>query len=468
MRSIFVLILCVVSISCKAVTQQDSAQYNRKRKYNLALKYLTGTNTETDYKKARILLNQLAKSNYAPAMRTWGTLYNNGLGVIQNKERAFKAYYKAAALGDAKSMTNIGLMYQNGDYVKQNYNKAFEWYQKGLQSGDIHNYYNIGYLYYKGYGVEQNYEKALEYFHQGASNNKEGICKYMIGFCYIKGYGVEQNIEYGKRWIEQAANKGYERAIDFISRDYLLKNIDSLNIPNIHNNHICAKRNKMNEINLNNISPIDIIGFWEGELLQYDWSGKTIEAIYPLSLNVIKNNEYIEGFWEINDEQIAFTATNTESTWQINATPYHAVRGGKEQIYSATLYHYISNKEEQLQGELRIQRLKTNEPAPPNKIFLTKQKNKIEISDCQYLQEDNVTITPNPIEHDQIIINVFATKDQEISCCVYSSSGVCLMSQIYFIQSGENSIILPATFPVGMYVLSVTGQEFRRQVKFIK
>ena len=456
----FILLLTLFNNSMYA--SNDSIHNLQEQQYAYAIRLLDGINTDINYAKARQILSSLSSLGYAPAMRTWGTIYNNGLGVGVNKERAYKAYYKAAKLGDARSMTNLGLMYQNGDYVKINYAKAMSWYEKGLSAGDKRNYYNIGYLYYKGYGTEQSYSTAFKYFLNGANEEKDGICKYMLGLCYIKGYGVEVNEELGRSWIEKAANNGYERAIDYILHYKPRAKKDSIGSKGI-NQHSMTNRVRSKA---DPLYQTDFSGEWEGTFYIMDWSKHIIEEEYPISLTIVKNVDQLEGKWELNGEDISFTAVIDDSGWKIKALSFKNLKGGVQQMHYCDFIHTQNGETETLQGNIQLERLKTKEPSLPN-YFLLKKK-EIASNDNTANIVSNFQVWPNPVWNNEFSVSLHIKSEQNVSFRIYNTNGQCVFSHNSYLHSGANSLILRAELTPGVYTIFADGQEFNYTSKIIK
>lgn len=72
--------------------------------------------------------------------------------------------------GDVLAQYNLGWMYDNGEGVVQNYEKAFEWYSKAANQGFAMAQYNLGLLYQNGQGVEKDDQRAFEWYRKAASN----------------------------------------------------------------------------------------------------------------------------------------------------------------------------------------------------------------------------------------------------------------------------------------------------------
>ena len=56
------------------------------------------------------------------------TMYQNGIGVVQNYEKAFEWHLKAAEQGMLGSQVNAGIMYENSIGTQKDIKKAIEWY----------------------------------------------------------------------------------------------------------------------------------------------------------------------------------------------------------------------------------------------------------------------------------------------------------------------------------------------------
>ncbi|ENU27824.1 tetratricopeptide repeat protein [Acinetobacter modestus] len=77
---------------------------------------------------------------------------------------------RKAENGDVLAQYNLGWVYQNSQDVIQNYEKAFEWYSKAANQGNAQAQYNLGSLYQNGQGVEKDDKKAFEWYRKAASN----------------------------------------------------------------------------------------------------------------------------------------------------------------------------------------------------------------------------------------------------------------------------------------------------------
>lgn len=108
-----------------------------------------------------------------------GVMYNDGLGVPVDYEKARKWYAKAAEQGFADAQNNLVCMYVKGEGVPVDYVVARKWFTKAAEQGLADSQYNLGKIYHLGKGVlvdietaRRWYNKALE---QGFEDAKEGL-----------------------------------------------------------------------------------------------------------------------------------------------------------------------------------------------------------------------------------------------------------------------------------------------------
>jgi TPR repeat protein len=64
-------------------------------------------------------------------------MYENGVGVSQNYERAFEWYFKSAnqKQDNSLSQNSLGIMYEEGRGVRRDLSKAKEWFNKACSNG---------------------------------------------------------------------------------------------------------------------------------------------------------------------------------------------------------------------------------------------------------------------------------------------------------------------------------------------
>jgi TPR repeat protein len=88
---------------------------------------------ESRYAEALLWYEKAAAQNNALAISNLAFMYDQGLGVNQDIERARQLYLKSANLGEAQAMYNLGLMYGSGQLGKQDPINACAWTFRALK-----------------------------------------------------------------------------------------------------------------------------------------------------------------------------------------------------------------------------------------------------------------------------------------------------------------------------------------------
>lgn len=113
-----------------------------------------------------------------------------------NMPLAFKEFLAAANEGHSDSQFNIGLMYEQGIGVGKDPEKAIYWYGKSAAQGNSNAQYNLAVLYENGIGTPKDYAKANSWYRK-ASAQGDALAIGNLGMLYIRGDGVTKNLVAG-------------------------------------------------------------------------------------------------------------------------------------------------------------------------------------------------------------------------------------------------------------------------------
>ncbi len=152
--------------------------------------------------KAIALLKAEANGGNIDAMCFLGQRYRIGEGFLPPNDwkvgDAMRWYKKATDFGNGFAMIQVGYMYENGIEVEKDIDKALVWYQKAaivdykfanIKIGDI-------------YKEKQQYEKAIFYYKLSLSQGTFEAAE-KISYLFEMGLGVNYNIDsidYYNRW----------------------------------------------------------------------------------------------------------------------------------------------------------------------------------------------------------------------------------------------------------------------------
>lgn len=177
---------------------------------------------ENDNPKAMYLLGKIyhTKKNYLEAAYwyelageagyDWGwfnlaTLYDNELGVYNDKDKAIDFYKKAyEANGETKGQcaNMIGLRYHN----KYNYQNANKWFERAGEAGNSYGWFNLATDYLDGKGFTIDIEKAKYYYEKacalGGEATSNAACQ--LGLLYANAGKYNS----AKKWYRISANAG--------------------------------------------------------------------------------------------------------------------------------------------------------------------------------------------------------------------------------------------------------------------
>ena len=115
---------------------------------------------------------------------------------------------------------NLGYIYQRGLGVRQDTQKAIMYYEKSCNLNIGGGCISIGELYEEGFGVKQDYQKALIYYKK-ACDLHDGACRHMARF-YERGFGVKQDLHQAKEYYGKVCDGGNQQGCDEYRRLNLL------------------------------------------------------------------------------------------------------------------------------------------------------------------------------------------------------------------------------------------------------
>ena len=95
-----------------------------------ALRWFEKATTQGHLEARFYVIRHAARQGSPTARYALGVLYEKGLGVAQNLDKAIKAYRKAAEAGDADAQFELGRRYLNGDGLRKNAAHATSWLGK--------------------------------------------------------------------------------------------------------------------------------------------------------------------------------------------------------------------------------------------------------------------------------------------------------------------------------------------------
>ena len=165
------------------------------------------------YKLAAYYYLQAIEYDHAAAESNLGLLFQDGTGVEQSDETAFKLFQSAADKGNPPAMVNLARAYENGTGTPVDYAKAIEWYKTAINKGSDQAIHNLGSMYNKGLGIEKNRQKAISLLQKAAENNNR-FSLFNLANAYRTGYGLPQDFFKSVEHYIKSFKAGYSPALN--------------------------------------------------------------------------------------------------------------------------------------------------------------------------------------------------------------------------------------------------------------
>lgn len=219
------------------------------------------------YDNARAIWEALDEKGNGQAGFNLGILYEDGLGVEQDNQKAIEYYEKAATAGSGKAQYRLGLLYSAGIKTPKNDTKAYKWltaaaeqgdedasalleqrsgamksqrdkkffnaenlhaagqykeatslWQQLSDTGDTRSRTRLAWMYEAGQGMPRNLKKAATLFKKSAEEG-DAEAQYALAVMLQTGKGQTQNIEAAHVWLQRAAAQDYRPAKEALARD---------------------------------------------------------------------------------------------------------------------------------------------------------------------------------------------------------------------------------------------------------
>ena len=130
------------------------------------------------YAQAAKKWQPLAAQNYAEAQASLAWLYQAGLGVSKDLQKAYVLYQAAAKQGNAVAQNNLGVMYEQGLFVEKNVTLASRWYKASAEQGYRFAQYNYGNMLLADSSNKLHKVEAIKWYQKAAEQNvKQAIAK---------------------------------------------------------------------------------------------------------------------------------------------------------------------------------------------------------------------------------------------------------------------------------------------------
>src|SRR5690606_3665074 len=144
------------------------------------------------YEAARRAYLAAHDMGYPIATRALGRLYDYGLGVDTEFDKAAAFYRQALDAGFAPAATDLGLLHQRGEGFEKDPVEAARLYRIAAEAGDPSGQIQLGYLYENGIGLEKDEAAAVRWY-RAAADQGDPLGQFNLALMYAYGTGVDQD-----------------------------------------------------------------------------------------------------------------------------------------------------------------------------------------------------------------------------------------------------------------------------------
>ncbi len=124
------------------------------------------------FAQALRLLTPLAERGNADAQYRIAIMYQNGLGVVRNEQKALQFMQTAAEQGHALAQHGLGFMYMEGDCVARDGAQAVNWFRRAAEQGLTGSQTTLAMMYEEGRGVDKNPEESRRWYQRAGFEYK--------------------------------------------------------------------------------------------------------------------------------------------------------------------------------------------------------------------------------------------------------------------------------------------------------
>ena len=154
-----------------------------------------------------------------------GQLFQNGIGVEKNTEKALHFYMLAAEQNSLPAEYNLGLLYLKGEGIKPDYKEALKWLREAAFEGNAYAQYALARINEQGYRdedgkevIKPNEDRALAMYYL-ASSNEHGPSQYRLAEILVRQKPIDLSVsniakrnQLIKRLYEGAVAEGVKEA----------------------------------------------------------------------------------------------------------------------------------------------------------------------------------------------------------------------------------------------------------------
>ena len=187
--------------------------------YAMGKYFYEGKYVKQDNASAAAMWSLSAREEHPKSQSLLAQMYEFGIGVPKNNEKAKKLHMQAAENGIPESQYFIGSAYNSGDFgFPQNTETAIEWFEKAAEAEIELAQYELGKIY--SISSDKKIVKMAIFWYQEAANNGHQMSGFDLGVVFCHHDDLITDLELAAKWILFSAQLGYKLAQKKISIMY--------------------------------------------------------------------------------------------------------------------------------------------------------------------------------------------------------------------------------------------------------
>ena len=201
----------------------DFTEAKQENEENKSSNYALYMQNEEKFMQVEDILNSVVRGildycereagqNNEQALFLLGVLYQSGIGVLQDTEKALKFYQKAAMKNHQNAMLNLYVYYRDHSADET----ANYWLKKLAEQGVA----EAQDAYANTLHKDKKYEEAVQWYEKAAKQGLAVAQTHLVE-CYVHGIGVSVDYAVAKQWCEKAVAQEYCVAQYFMAEYFI-------------------------------------------------------------------------------------------------------------------------------------------------------------------------------------------------------------------------------------------------------
>lgn len=186
---------------------ETEASGNPLVQYNLGVLYEEGLGLDRDIQRAIVYYRRAAENGFAPAQLRYAQFLLHGENIPADRVAAEQWYIAAAEQGNAIAQYSLAVMLLDRKDDSVAHERGLSWLLLAAEKGNEEAQYTLGINYFHGGGLAQDYAKAGLYLSSSAEAGRADA-QYYLAILNLEGWGRSADPAEAWKWLQLAAAGG--------------------------------------------------------------------------------------------------------------------------------------------------------------------------------------------------------------------------------------------------------------------